>query len=310
MIDPSAAAVLGGPDLPQERRLVTDIPGPRSAELTARRTAAVARGVGSTLPVFVAAAGGGVLVDVDGNSLIDMGSGIAVVNVGNANPGVSAAVAGQAHAFTHTCFMITPVRGLRRGVRGTGPGHPRRPREALGAVQLRGRGGGERREDRPGRHRSHRGGGPRPRLPRPHEPHDGADREEHALQAGVRAVRPRDLPGADGLPVPLGRRRRALRRGGDSRGDRPDLEERRRRPTSRASWPNRSRARAGSSCRPPGSCRRWPTSARPTGSCSWPTRSRRASAAPARGSRASTRASSPTSSRPRRGSPAGCRWPR
>ena len=107
----SAAAVLGGPDLPQERRLVTDIPGPRSAELTARRTAAVARGVGSTLPVFVAAAGGGVLVDVDGNSLIDMGSGIAVVNVGNANPGVSAAVAGQAHAFTHTCFMITPYEG-------------------------------------------------------------------------------------------------------------------------------------------------------------------------------------------------------
>ena len=91
--DPSAAAVLGGPDLPQERRLVTDIPGPRSAELTARRTAAVARGVGSTLPVFVAAAGGGVLVDVDGNSLIDMGSGIAVVNVGNANPGVTRASA-------------------------------------------------------------------------------------------------------------------------------------------------------------------------------------------------------------------------
>jgi 4-aminobutyrate aminotransferase / (S)-3-amino-2-methylpropionate transaminase / 5-aminovalerate transaminase len=109
--DPSAAAVLGGPDLPQERRLVTDIPGPRSAELTARRTAAVARGVGSTLPVFVTAAGGGVIVDVDGNSLIDMGSGIAVVNVGNANPAVAASVAGQAAAFTHTCFMITPYEG-------------------------------------------------------------------------------------------------------------------------------------------------------------------------------------------------------
>jgi 4-aminobutyrate aminotransferase / (S)-3-amino-2-methylpropionate transaminase / 5-aminovalerate transaminase len=109
--DPSAAAVLGGPDLPQERRLVTDIPGPRSAELTARRTAAVARGVGSTLPVFVTAAGGGVIVDVDGNSLIDMGSGIAVVNVGNANPGVATSVAGQAAAFTHTCFMITPYEG-------------------------------------------------------------------------------------------------------------------------------------------------------------------------------------------------------
>jgi 4-aminobutyrate aminotransferase/(S)-3-amino-2-methylpropionate transaminase len=105
------AAAVGGPELPQERRLVTDIPGPRSIELMARRTAAVAKGVSATVPVFVAAAGGGVIVDVDGNSLIDMGSGIAVVNVGNANPSVSAAVADQAAAFTHTCFMITPYEG-------------------------------------------------------------------------------------------------------------------------------------------------------------------------------------------------------
>src|SRR3954469_16740599 len=109
LADPAAA--VGGPDLPQERPLVTDIPGPRSIELMARRTAAVAKGVSATVPVFVAAAGGGVIVDVDGNSLIDMGSGIAVVNVGNANPSVSAAVADQAAAFTHTCFMITPYEG-------------------------------------------------------------------------------------------------------------------------------------------------------------------------------------------------------
>ena len=72
------------PDLPQERSLVTEIPGPRSLELMARRTAAVARGVGTTLPVFVERAGGGVIVDADGNSLIDLGSGIAVTGVGNA----------------------------------------------------------------------------------------------------------------------------------------------------------------------------------------------------------------------------------
>jgi 4-aminobutyrate aminotransferase/(S)-3-amino-2-methylpropionate transaminase len=47
----------------------------------ARRLASVATGVGTTLPAFVRAAGGGVLVDVDGNS------------------------------FTHTCFMITPYEG-------------------------------------------------------------------------------------------------------------------------------------------------------------------------------------------------------
>ena len=34
-----------------------------------------------------------------------------MVNVGNAAPAVAAAVAAQAAAFTHTCFMITPYEG-------------------------------------------------------------------------------------------------------------------------------------------------------------------------------------------------------
>src|SRR4051794_11674118 len=97
--------------LPQRRHLVTEVPGPRSRALTARRTAAVSAGVGTTLPVFVERAGGGVIVDVDGNSLIDMGAGIAVVNVGNAAPRVVAAVQEQVAAFTHTCFMVTPYEG-------------------------------------------------------------------------------------------------------------------------------------------------------------------------------------------------------
>src|SRR5215213_9509874 len=97
--------------LPQRRSLVTEIPGPRSRELHARRTAAVAAGVGSTLPVYIDRAGGGVLVDVDGNSLIDLGSGIAVVNVGNANPLVVDRVSEQVGRFTHTCFMVTPYEG-------------------------------------------------------------------------------------------------------------------------------------------------------------------------------------------------------
>jgi 4-aminobutyrate aminotransferase/(S)-3-amino-2-methylpropionate transaminase len=102
------ALTAGRPALPQERRLVTAIPGPRSVELQARRTEAVSAGVGGTLPVFIAAAGGGVLVDVDGNSLIDMGSGIAVTNVGNAAPKVVENVQRQVAEFTHTCFMVTP----------------------------------------------------------------------------------------------------------------------------------------------------------------------------------------------------------
>ncbi|MGY2875591.1 4-aminobutyrate aminotransferase / (S)-3-amino-2-methylpropionate transaminase / 5-aminovalerate transaminase [Marmoricola sp. URHA0025 HA25] len=101
----------GGPALPQERRLVTEIPGPRSRELQQRRVAAVAAGVGSVLPVYVTAAGGGVVVDVDGNSLIDLASGIAVTSVGNAAPQVVARVTDQVAAFTHTCFMVAPYEG-------------------------------------------------------------------------------------------------------------------------------------------------------------------------------------------------------
>ncbi|MFB7252464.1 4-aminobutyrate--2-oxoglutarate transaminase [Microbacterium sp. NPDC056234] len=102
------APPLGGPDLPQERRLVTELPGPRSTELLARKADAVPAGVGHTIPVAAVAAGGGVVVDADGNSLIDLGSGIAVTTVGNAHPKIAAAVAAQAAQFTHTCFMISP----------------------------------------------------------------------------------------------------------------------------------------------------------------------------------------------------------
>jgi len=93
--------------LPQRRDLAGPIPGPRSAELMARRRKAVPPGVGTTMPVFAARAGGGVVVDVDGNSLIDLGSGIAVLNVGSSAPLVAKAVAEQADAFTHTCFQVT-----------------------------------------------------------------------------------------------------------------------------------------------------------------------------------------------------------
>ncbi|MET9343028.1 4-aminobutyrate--2-oxoglutarate transaminase [Nonomuraea sp. NPDC003804] len=98
----------GGPALPQERRLVTEIPGPKSRELLARKQAAVPPGIGTTLPVFVTQAGGGVVVDIDGNSLIDFGSGIAVTSVGNSAPRVVERVGKQVADFTHTCFMVTP----------------------------------------------------------------------------------------------------------------------------------------------------------------------------------------------------------
>ncbi|MGM7680296.1 4-aminobutyrate--2-oxoglutarate transaminase [Microbacterium sp. A94] len=105
---PATQTPLGGPDLPQQRRLVTELPGPRSAEILARKADAVPSGVGHTVPVAAVAAGGGIVVDADGNALIDLGSGIAVTSVGNAHPKVAAAIAAQAAQFTHTCFMISP----------------------------------------------------------------------------------------------------------------------------------------------------------------------------------------------------------
>ena len=111
IIDAPATTPLGGPSLPQERRVVTAIPGPRSQELLDRKAAAVAAGVGHTAPIHAVAAGGGVVVDADGNSLIDLGSGIAVTTVGNAHPKVVEAIQAQAAQFTHTCFMISPYDG-------------------------------------------------------------------------------------------------------------------------------------------------------------------------------------------------------
>ncbi|WCD93961.1 4-aminobutyrate--2-oxoglutarate transaminase [Microbacterium sp. nov. GSS16] len=108
LIDETSTIPAGGPTLEQVRRIVTELPGPRSAAILARKADAVASGVAHSMPVSVVAAGGGVVVDADGNSLIDLGSGIAVTSVGNAHPKVAAAVAAQAAQFTHTCFMVSP----------------------------------------------------------------------------------------------------------------------------------------------------------------------------------------------------------
>ena len=94
------------------RTLLTELPGPRSRELHAARERAVPRGFGVVQPVFVDHAEGALLVDVDGNRLIDMASGIAVTSVGAAAPEVASAVAEQAVKFTHTCFMVTEYAGF------------------------------------------------------------------------------------------------------------------------------------------------------------------------------------------------------
>lgn len=97
--------------LPQEIRLTGAFPGPKSQELAQRRAKVVPGGVASSVPVYAADADGGVIVDVDGNSIVDLGSGIAVTSVGASAPKVVEAVQDAATHFTHTCFMVTPYEG-------------------------------------------------------------------------------------------------------------------------------------------------------------------------------------------------------
>lgn len=96
----------------QRRMLATSIPGPKSLKLQQQRSSELADGLGTTLPVFIEDAGGGILVDVDGNHIIDLASGIAVTSVGASDPEVVRRVAEQAARFTHTCFLVTEYEGF------------------------------------------------------------------------------------------------------------------------------------------------------------------------------------------------------
>jgi 4-aminobutyrate aminotransferase/(S)-3-amino-2-methylpropionate transaminase len=94
-------------DIPQERKLVTEIPGPRSREWFERRATAVPQGVANLHPIVTARASGAIVEDVDGNRLIDFATGIAVLNLGHAVPEVVAAAQRQLELDTHTCFHVT-----------------------------------------------------------------------------------------------------------------------------------------------------------------------------------------------------------
>jgi 4-aminobutyrate aminotransferase/(S)-3-amino-2-methylpropionate transaminase len=92
----------------QERKVLTAIPGPKSQALHQRRLDAVSAGAGAALPVYIESAHGAILVDADGNQLIDLGAGIGVTTIGHTNAGVVAAVQEQVAKLTHTLFTLTP----------------------------------------------------------------------------------------------------------------------------------------------------------------------------------------------------------
>jgi 4-aminobutyrate aminotransferase/(S)-3-amino-2-methylpropionate transaminase len=94
-------------DITQERKLVTEIPGPKSSAWFERRANAVPMGVGAIHPIVTSRASGAIIEDVDGNRLIDFATGISVLNVGHTAPEVVAAIQRQAELDTHSCFHVT-----------------------------------------------------------------------------------------------------------------------------------------------------------------------------------------------------------
>ena len=112
-------------DIPQERKLVTEIPGPRSRELFERRKAAIPPGVANLHPIVTARASGAIVEDVDGNRFIDFATGISVLNVGHTAPEVVRAAQAQLELDTHTCFHVTanePYIALAERLNALAPG--------------------------------------------------------------------------------------------------------------------------------------------------------------------------------------------
>lgn len=95
-------------------RLTGPVPGPRARTLLERRAAALPAGLGKATDVVVERAHDALIVDVDGNTFIDMASGIGVTGVGNAPPAVVAAVSRQTEKFLHTCALVTTYEPMVR----------------------------------------------------------------------------------------------------------------------------------------------------------------------------------------------------
>ncbi len=168
-------------------RLQTEIPGPNSRALLARRSKAVPRGVPAVTPIAVVHADGAVLTDADGNMLIDFGGGIGVVNTGHRHPGVVQAVREQLDKFAHVCFPVSTYEPYVELAERLNRRHPGVSRKTNLLRQQRCRG---RRERRQGSALLHRQAGSdlfRARLPRPHQSCHGAHLQGDAVQEGVRA---------------------------------------------------------------------------------------------------------------------------
>jgi 4-aminobutyrate aminotransferase/(S)-3-amino-2-methylpropionate transaminase len=86
--------------------LVTEIPGPRSKQILERRKNSMPAGLAKSTEVVIADASGGVVHDVDGNTLLDFAGGIGMMNVGHRNEQVVNAMKDQLEKYLHICTLV------------------------------------------------------------------------------------------------------------------------------------------------------------------------------------------------------------
>nr|WP_217133404.1 4-aminobutyrate--2-oxoglutarate transaminase [Leucobacter chinensis] len=110
----SITAPTAAPATLQRPELRTAIPGPASLAIQARREQVIPRGVGCALPIYVDHADGAWITDVDGNRLLDLGSGIGVTTLGHTQPAVVQAAKDQLDKLSHTLFTVTPYENYVR----------------------------------------------------------------------------------------------------------------------------------------------------------------------------------------------------
>lgn len=86
--------------------LKTEVPGPRSKALLARRASAVPTGLGKATDVVVERAEGALVHDVDGNTFIDFVGGIGSLAVGHCPPAVVQAMHDEAQKLVHMGSLV------------------------------------------------------------------------------------------------------------------------------------------------------------------------------------------------------------
>jgi 4-aminobutyrate aminotransferase / (S)-3-amino-2-methylpropionate transaminase / 5-aminovalerate transaminase len=87
--------------------LITEIPGPKSKAIVARREAATPKGAAKATGIAVAHAKGAAVTDVDGNTFLDFAGGIGMLAVGHCPPTVVDAIKNTVDKMIHPGAIVT-----------------------------------------------------------------------------------------------------------------------------------------------------------------------------------------------------------